>query len=1436
MGVDDPSVSLVAWTTTPWTLPSNLALCVNPDFTYVKVEDNTKKHKGKVFILAKCRLAFLYPGKKGDANSNDFKVLQEMKGTDLVGTKYTPIFDYFKTEQEKRAYRVISDNFVTEDGGTGVVHCAPAFGGDDYRVCLENEICPVDDLLCPVDEDGCFDARVTDFAKRKVKEADNDIIDLLVSRGRLVKKELYNHSYPFCWRSDPPLIYKAVTSWFVNVTKIKEQLLKSNSETYWVPQFVRDKRFHNWLQNARDWNISRNRFWGTPIPMWINPDDDDDRICVGSVEELEKLSGQPPGSIKDLHMHNIDHLTIPSSKHPGQKLHRISEVFDCWFESGSMPYGQLHYPFENQEYFKQGFPADFIAEGLDQTRGWFYSLMVLSTALYERPAFKNLIVNGLVLAEDGKKMSKRLKNYPDPMYVVNQYGADALRLYLMNSPCVKAEELKFKEQGVLDVIKDVFLPWYNAYRFFVQNALRFEADTNTAFVADLSAAKQSANKFDRWIISCSESLTAYVREELAAYHLNTVMPRLLQFIDELTNWYVRLNRDRFRGSGGATSDDISDQRAALSTLHTVLVTLCKLMGPFTPYLTESMYQNLRNCIPAGASSPGDPQNTESVHYCMLPDADTSAINTSIEQALKDMQNVVVCGRTIRDRNNCPIKLPLDEPVVIHRNPTTISNLESLQGYLVDEVNVRKVTLTDKEGDFVAVSAAPNFKKLGKALGQDLPIIQAQLAHNVSEQDIRAFENGSPLTVEAAYVTGPDASVWLPTAEDKYVNVKAGKKAKKGEPEVAPFAGPSGPVSGLAAQNCTVSKTASRTFNDDDLTINRSFKVGGGGQGNYESFAKDNFLVLLDVTRTKDNLEEYQAREVVTRVNKLKKAADLQQGDEVEVFYSVTKIAVSTSAPAKPAAASGKKAKGNKETAEAPVKAELGTAIQNKLGMIEAKIRAPLMPLSSRPAQLHCIMPLTETIDEEFSLTLELCRRSVVLSPSLLKSLSPSMASSLGSFLVAVGNEKLVSQLTAGPVPFEVNSGSKASGTSSSQTVTLELGKNCFNGVQAMLAAKSNASASASASAPSSQAQKGEAASPSDDSFEAKLAKVLSVDEECIEPSEMEALLRNKAQPICYDGFEPSGRVHIAQGVFKAINVNKLTSSGCKFIFWVADWFAMLNNKFDGDLDKIRTVGQYMVEVWKAVGMDMTNVEFIWASDEINSRASEYWELVMNIARLNNLPRIQRCCTIMGRKDTDELSAAQIFYPCMQCPDIFFLKADIAQLGMDQRKVNMLAREYCTKIKKKDKPIILSHHMLAGLKEGQEKMSKSDPDSAIFMEDTEMDVNRKIKSAYCPPGVVEKNPCLEYVRYVILPFRGKLELRRKEENGGDKEYTEWQPVEDDYRSGAIHPGDMKDALKRHLNAILQPVRDHFNNNAEAKKLVEKVRKLVNDQYKKGAGGK
>ncbi|KAJ3704214.1 hypothetical protein LUZ61_007919 [Rhynchospora tenuis] len=340
--------------------------------------------------------------------------------------------------------------------------------------------------------------------------------------------------------------------------------------------------------------------------------------------------------------------------------------------------------------------------------------------------------------------------------------------------------------------------------------------------------------------------------------------------------------------------------------------------------------------------------------------------------------------------------------------------------------------------------------------------------------------------------------------------------------------------------------------------------------------------------------------------------------------------------------------------------------------------------------------------------------------------------------------------------------------------------------------------------------------------EEKYELVRSVGEECIQEDELRNLLAKKPNPICYDGFEPSGRMHIAQGVMKAISVNKLTRAGCTVKIWIADWFAQLNNKMGGDLKKIRTIGLYLIEIWKAVGMDLDKVQFLWSSDEINSRASEYWPLVMDIARRNNLPRIIRCSQIMGRTDKDDLTAAQIFYPCMQCADIFFLKADICQLGMDQRKVNVLAREYCDEIKRKNKPIILSHHMLPGLKEGQEKMSKSDPTSSIYMEDEEAEVNLKIKKAFCPPQVVDGNPCLEYIKYIVLPWFGQFEVTRPEQNGGNKVFTTMEELIADYESGSLHPGDVKPALAKAINQILQPVRDHFKNNPAARDLLKTVK--------------
>ncbi|KAL6570575.1 hypothetical protein OROGR_000125 [Orobanche gracilis] len=343
------------------------------------------------------------------------------------------------------------------------------------------------------------------------------------------------------------------------------------------------------------------------------------------------------------------------------------------------------------------------------------------------------------------------------------------------------------------------------------------------------------------------------------------------------------------------------------------------------------------------------------------------------------------------------------------------------------------------------------------------------------------------------------------------------------------------------------------------------------------------------------------------------------------------------------------------------------------------------------------------------------------------------------------------------------------------------------------------------------------------SVRARFDIVRSIGEECIQEEELERLLANKPQPICYDGFEPSGKMHIAQGVMKTINVNKLTSAGCKVKIWIADWFAQLNNKMGGDLKKIKVIGKYFKEIWKSVGMNIEGgqVEFLWSSKVINSRAHAYWPLVMDIARRNKLPRVLRCCQIMGRSEQDELTAAQIFYPCMQCADIFFLEADICQLGMDQRKVNVLAREYCDDIKRKNKPIILSHHMLPGLQEGQEKMSKSDPSSSIYMDDKEADVCTKIRKAFCPPKIVEKNPCVEYIKYIIFPWFNEFTIERKPENGGDKIFTNFKDLADDYENGELHPMDLKNALAKALNRILQPVRDHFNTDPKAKALLEKL---------------
>ncbi|UYV78874.1 IARS [Cordylochernes scorpioides] len=596
-----PDVALVAWTTTPWTLPSNLAVCVNPDYTYIEVQIPNAPYK---YIVLESRLEMLCKKKE------DCVILNKFLGHTLQGKSYQPLFPYFQDLKAKGAYRVLCDGYVTEEGGTGVVHQAPYFGEDDYRVCLANGVITRDQtIVCPLDATGHFVDPVVDYKGMFIKDADKAITRDLKQQGRLVSAGTTNHNYPFCWRSDTPLIYRAIPSWFVRVEPMVPNLINSNQETYWVPDFVKEKRFGNWLKDARDWAISRNRYWGTPIPMWISPDGKE-IVCVGSIAELEQLTGQ---TITDLHRESVDDLEIPSSRPGMPPLRRVSEVFDCWFESGSMPYAQAHYPFDHANDFHANFPADFIAEGVDQTRGWFYTLMVISTALFNKPPFKNLICNGLVLAKDGQKMSKRKNNYPDPMKIVNEYGADALRLYLINSPVVRAENLRFQSEGVLGINKDVFRPWYHAYRLLAQTVLQYQQKwgEEVHFKEELDPEELGSNVMDRWILSLTQSVLAFVKQEMAAYRLYTVVPRLIKYVDQLTNWYVRMNKKRFKGEGETSREDWLQ---SLKTLFSVQYTMIRMMAPFTPFLTELMYQNLRSLLGQEVED-----SKASVHYLMLPE-------------------------------------------------------------------------------------------------------------------------------------------------------------------------------------------------------------------------------------------------------------------------------------------------------------------------------------------------------------------------------------------------------------------------------------------------------------------------------------------------------------------------------------------------------------------------------------------------------------------------------------------------------------------------------------------------------------------------------------------------------------------------------------------------------------------------------------------------
>ncbi len=709
--VDDPSLTiafdllgeeqtqLLAWTTTPWTLVSNLALMVGPEVEYVKIKDEAK---GTFYILAKDCLKTYYKDGTG------FEIVETFSGKELEGKTYRPLFDYFSTHPN--AFKVLLEDSVSIEEGTGIVHSAPAFGEVDFYACEKADIEPV----CPVNNNGLFTSEIPEYEGLFVKDADKQIIKRLKDMGRVIHHGTCRHRYPFCWRSDTPLIYKTVSTWFVAVEKIKHAMIENNQKIHWMPEYLKDGRFGKWLEGARDWAISRNRYWGTPIPLWVA--DDGEIHVIGSIQELEVATGT---EIKDLHRHFIDDLTFTRN---GKTFKRVPEVFDCWFESGSMPYAQNHYPFENRELFEGIFPADFIAEGLDQTRGWFYTLTVLSTALFNKPAFKNVVVNGIVLAEDGNKMSKRLKNYPDPMEVVKKYGADAIRLYMMHSGVVRGEDLRFREKGVELVLRQIFIPFWNAYSFFITYARIYDWKPGKEYPHPKAL-------IDRWILSMVNKLVKEVEEGMDEYNLSRSVEPFIGFIDQLTNWYIRRSRRRFWASEAS-----QDRDEAFQTLYQVLLALTKIAAPFVPFISDAIYRNLRV-----ESEP------ESVHLCDYPEYHAGSRDEKLEAEMFVVQKTVSLGHGLRKEHKLKVRQPLAAVHVASSNPQVLDFLKDQQHLVAEELNVKSVKFTTDESDFVQLKAKPNFRTLGRRLGKLMRHAQTAI-QNFSNEQLETLLNGNSLTI------------------------------------------------------------------------------------------------------------------------------------------------------------------------------------------------------------------------------------------------------------------------------------------------------------------------------------------------------------------------------------------------------------------------------------------------------------------------------------------------------------------------------------------------------------------------------------------------------------------------------------------------------------------------------------------------------------------
>jgi isoleucyl-tRNA synthetase len=676
---DPGQLELLVWTTTPWTLPSNLAIAVGSDLEYSVIA-----HQGRFFVIASARRAAYEKELEGG------EVVATMQGADLAGRFYDPLFPFFS--DHKASFCILEGDFVSIEDGTGSVHLAPGFGEDDQRVCEANGIA----IVCPVDSKGRFTGEVPPYKGQLVFDANKSIIRELKDRGVVIKHESYLHNYPHCWRTDTPLIYRAISSWYVKVTDFKDRMVELNQQINWIPEHIRDGQFGKWLESARDWSISRTRYWGTPIPVWQSDDPAYPRVDVyGSIAEIEEDFGV---KVKDLHRPFVDELIRSNPDDPTGRsmMRRVPEVFDCWFESGSMPFAQIHYPFENKEWFEDHFPADFIVEYVAQTRGWFYTLMVLATALFDRPPFQNCMCHGVVLDEDGKKLSKRLRNYPDPEEVFSTHGADALRWFLVSSAIIRGGDLLVDRdgKGIGEVVRSVINPLWNAYYFFSLYANSDGIKASTCYSSPIPV--------DRYVLAKTGALVRDVTESMGSYDIPAACQYIIRFSDVLNNWFIRRSRDRFW-----KKEKDADKHAAYDTLYTVLTTLCQVAAPLLPLVTEKIYRGLTG--------------EESVHLTEWPDQALFPVDDQLMVSMDTVREVCSAGLSLRESHNLRTRLPLRQLVVAGPG---ITQLRPFIPLIQEELNVKEIILEESFEHIATFQLHVNARAAGPRLGQRMKDILA----------------------------------------------------------------------------------------------------------------------------------------------------------------------------------------------------------------------------------------------------------------------------------------------------------------------------------------------------------------------------------------------------------------------------------------------------------------------------------------------------------------------------------------------------------------------------------------------------------------------------------------------------------------------------------------------------------------------------------------